>query len=62
VGSDKGKGLALTRFRSSQGALGRGFLALSAWMLRAASGARLWDGLTTSPKGSYTIGPRGDEG
>jgi hypothetical protein len=53
----KGEVLALTRFRSSQWALGRGFLALPAWMLRAASGARLWDGLTTRPKGHILSAP-----
>ena len=35
---------------------------LLAWMLRAATGARLWDGLTTRPRGSYIVGPKGDEG
>jgi hypothetical protein len=40
----KREGLALTRSRSSQGALVRGLLALPVWMLWAASGARLWLG------------------
>jgi len=44
------------------GDLGRGFLALSARMLRAAAGARLWDGLTTRPKESYIVGPKDNEG
>jgi len=38
-----------------------GFLALPAWMLRAASGARLWDGLTISRKEAYIVGTRADE-
>jgi hypothetical protein len=44
VGSDKGEGLALTGFRNSDGVPGRWFLALPAWMLRAASG--LGSGMT----------------
>jgi hypothetical protein len=32
------------------------------WRLGAATRARLWDSLTTSAKGLYIVGTRGDEG
>jgi len=55
VGNDKGEGPALPRFRSSGRVPGREFLALSSWMLRAATAAGLWDALTTRDRGSYTL-------
>jgi hypothetical protein len=49
-GDDIGEVSALTRSRDSDEALGRGFWVLSAYTLRAPTGAGLWGGLTTGPK------------